>query len=174
MTTGGIPITELDEFTRKKLGIEVNLPDEMVAPRLDVLGKVFRALKGLTNNNALWVLDQARAQITGEAAVGSPLTKQPVTVNFVVNVVAAVFNMTADDLKNRSRTVDIVLARQVAMYVLSITDKYTLATIGDALGGRSPATISHGFQRIAQRLPKNQTLRNKVEEIQLQISGGES
>jgi len=173
MTTGGVPIDELDEFTRKKLGIELNLSDEMVAPRLDALGKVFRALKGLTNNNALWVLDQAWAQITGDKVVDSPLTKQPVTVNSVVNVVASVFNMTADDLKNRSRTEDIVLARQIAMYVLSVTNKYTLTTIGDALGGRSPATISHGFQRIAQRLSKNQTLRNKVEEIQLQISGGQ-
>jgi len=172
MKPPGVSISELDELTRKKLGIELNLPDEMVAPRLDALGKVFRALRGMTNNNALWVLDQARSQIIGDRVVDSPLTKQPVTVNSVVNVVASVLNMTADDLKNRSRTPDVALARQVAMYVLSITDKYTLTTIGDALGGRSPATISHGFQRIAQRLPKNQTLRNKVEDIQLQISGG--
>ena len=63
----GIPIDELDEATRRKLNIAVDLAALSVAPRVPVLGKVLAALKGLSISDAIWVMEKARDNLYGNA-----------------------------------------------------------------------------------------------------------
>lgn len=67
----------------------------------------------------------------------------------IVQMVAEEFGLTADDLTGRVRTAKIALARQVAMYFIRQKTGLTLADTGHLLGGRTPATVSWGYQRIA-------------------------
>ncbi|KKN60095.1 hypothetical protein LCGC14_0535640 [marine sediment metagenome] len=97
---------------------------------------------------------------------------QPVTMGLIIGTVAAVFVVDTSALIGRGRTAEVAQARQAAMYVMSMTDKYTLAAIGGSLGGRSPATVSHGFQVIAKSIKRQITLRNKIKEVQGILSRG--
>ncbi len=169
-----IHIEELTEGTREKLGIKLPPPINQVANSLIALGRVFRALRGLPDEEALRVLHQAQRYIlkrsTPEIEEEKPGSYVP-PVGWTIQVVARSFSLTPADLKQRSREVEVVQARHVAMYVLSMTDKYTLGQIGQALGGRSPATVSHGFQRVAERLADDRYLREKVSEICTILTG---
>lgn len=58
--TGGINIDNLDEETREKIGIVLPPSISELGTNLIVLGKVFSALKGLSDEEALQVLRQAQ------------------------------------------------------------------------------------------------------------------
>ncbi|MBA7607526.1 Chromosomal replication initiator protein DnaA [subsurface metagenome] len=169
-----INIEDLTEETMEKLGIRLPPPINQVADSLIALGRVFRALKDLPDEEALQVLQQAQLYILKrsipEIEEEKPGSYAP-PVGWTIQVVARSFRLTPADLKQRNREVGVVQARQVAMYVLSMTDKYTLKQIGQALGGRSPATVSHGFQRVAGQLTNDEHLRGKVSEICTILTG---
>jgi len=172
-----IHVEELKEETREKLGIRLPPPINQVGDSLITLGRVFRALRGLSDEEALGVLQQAQRFILKrsipEIEEEKPGSYVP-PVGWTIQVVARSFSLTPADLKQRSREVGVVQARHVAMYVLSMTDKYTLGQIGQALGGRSPATVSHGFQRVAEQLTNDEYLRGKVVEIRTILTGGDN
>ena len=82
----------------------------------------------------------------------------------ILDVVAGEFNLEVDDLLSRKRDRNTARARQVAMYILWLGDT-TLRAIGREIGGRSPATVSHGFQVIAEAIREDEELREKVNRI---------
>ena len=73
---------------------------------------------------------------------------------------------------SRKRDEMTVLARQVAMYLIRQETDCSLAEIGQELGGRTPATVSHAYQKIADDIHNSPSLRRKVFEIQREFSAG--
>lgn len=159
---------ELDKATLEKLGVKIPRPIDEVGDSLIVLGRVFRALRGLSDEEALRVLQQAMMYILNrtltEIKDGQPVTYAP-PMEWTIQVVAKAFKLTPSILKQRGREGGVSLARQAAMYILSMTNKYTLGEIGQALGGRSSATVSHGYQRVTNLLPVDDHLRASIDRI---------
>ena len=92
-------------------------------------------------------------------------------IDWTLQVVAKMFKLKPDDLKQRKRDVIVAQARQVAMYVLCMTNKYTFTQIGLSIGGRTPATVTHAFARTSYQVKENPELSEKVKEIQKIVSG---
>jgi len=173
----GVPINidELSQETKDRLGVVIAPSVEEISRRHIALGKILMALKGLTDNDALWALQQTRRYLAragevisepnGELGEGDYVP----SIYWVLQVIARNFKLSPNDLKHRNRSKNVVNARQVAMYLLWATDKYTLSEIGQALGGRSPATISHGFQQVARQLDRGGELVQRIEEIKLEL-----
>ena len=90
----------------------------------------------------------------------------PVTPSQIVEAVASFYKFTPPTLTGHSREERVVLARQVAMYLIRQKTNCTLAQTGKELGGRSPATISFGYDKIAGRLNHDEVLRAEVRNIQ--------
>jgi len=93
----------------------------------------------------------------------------PVTPNLIIEVVASIFNLTLSDLKGRKRDETTVLARQMSMYLIRQDTDCSLAQIGKELGGRSPATISYAYEKIASGISNEPRLRRQVFNIQQKI-----
>jgi chromosomal replication initiator protein len=91
--------------------------------------------------------------------------------DMVIGATAEEYNLDTAALVGRSRITEVAEARQSVMYVLWRHNDLTLTEIGSFLGGRSAATVSHGFQRIARRLPIDSRLRNRVEDIVSKVEG---
>lgn len=85
----------------------------------------------------------------------------------IVDAVVDIFMISRSDLVSRKRDDHTALARQVAMYLIWQDTDFTLAEIGRELGGRSPATVTYAYQKIAVMLPKWRSLRGKVEAIRM-------
>ncbi|MDF2576980.1 MAG: chromosomal replication initiation protein [Chlamydiales bacterium] len=98
--------------------------------------------------------------------------REKVTVESILKSVAAVFQVRVADLKGESRTKQIALPRQVAMYLAkkmldeNLIVGSTLNEIGDSLGGRSHSTILHGYKTIVDLLEKDEILGRKIEMAQ--------
>jgi len=168
-----IHITDLNQETRVKIGIQTEPPLEQSSVRHIALGKVLKAIARLKEEDALWVLQYARHSLGRQGnIVNNVLTSDNSYVppiDWVIQVVARGFNVSISDLKRRSRTEEIVKARQVAMYLLNMTGVYTLERIGQSLGGRTPATVSYGFQRVAKLLSSDKGLAEMVNLIKEEL-----
>lgn len=92
-----------------------------------------------------------------------------ITPSLITEAVVNSFQLTPSDLKGRKRDEATALARQVAMYLIRQETNCSLAEIGHELGGRSPATVSHAYQKIASGITNSPSLRRKVFEIQQSV-----
>jgi chromosomal replication initiator protein len=99
--------------------------------------------------------------------------KKVLTPNKVVEAVGQFFNVEMPELKGRSRSADIVLPRQIAMYIIREETETSLVDIGQELGGRDHTTVMHAIDKIEREMETNHQLRQQVNTvIQLLYSEG--
>ena len=89
----------------------------------------------------------------------------------VVSKVADAFGITVQNMVGPDRKQEIVLPRQIAMYLLRVEANCSLPKIGEALGGRDHTTVMYGCQKVTELLERDDKLRNQVIEIRDQIYG---
>ena len=65
----------------------------------------------------------------------------------VLEAVAYIFGISTDELIGRSRTHDVALPRQVAMYLMREEVNASLPQIGEALGGRDHTTVMYACRK---------------------------
>lgn len=87
--------------------------------------------------------------------------KQKVSVEQIIKSVAAVFQVKISDLKGLTRTKEIALPRQVAMYLACKFIKESLQMIG-AYFGRTHSTLLHACKNIEKRISSDEILRRQV------------
>jgi chromosomal replication initiator protein len=131
-------------------------------------------------------LEGALTRITAFAELsGMPITPQLVETalgdllprhdqlqpNDIIKQVAQVFGSTVDEICGRSRTRDVALPRQVAMYLLREEAGCSLPQIGEVLGGRDHTTVMYGCEKIIEMLDTNDRLRRQVMQVKEQLYG---
>jgi chromosomal replication initiator protein len=89
----------------------------------------------------------------------------------VVSKVAGAFGVTVQNLVGPDRRQEVVLPRQIAMYLLRVEANCSLPKIGEALGGRDHTTVMHACQKVTDLLERDDKLRRQVIEIRDQIYG---
>ncbi|GAH29191.1 unnamed protein product, partial [marine sediment metagenome] len=82
----GLPIESLDEETRARIGYPPDPSDELIRERIIILGKVLKALQGMSNRDALWVLREAQKYIfprdnDGEGEEAKAKEEQPLSLD---------------------------------------------------------------------------------------------
>ena len=80
----------------------------------------------------------------------------------VIRLVAAHFNLRAEELTGRKRTKDIANARQIAIYLLRQENDLSLPAIGEHLGGRDHSTVRYGVDKVVNDLERDEGLRNTI------------
>lgn len=100
----------------------------------------------------------------------SPDKNRKVTPELIIDVVSEHFNIPISDLKGRKRSADIVLPRQIVMYLCRSMTDTPLKTIGLILGGKDHASVSHGMKKIDHEITVNEALNNTVNIIKKKIN----
>ncbi len=88
--------------------------------------------------------------------------KADITNEDVITTVAAKCGVTSEAMKGRNRAQEIVMPRQIAMYLMREETGASLAEIGRALGGRDHTTVIHGIEKIEARLQEDPALRTRI------------
>ena len=82
------------------------------------------------------------------------------------------FNISITDIASKKKSQDIVIPRQICMYLCrSMTDD-TLYHIGELLGNLHHTTIMHGYDKIDDAINTNEKLRDDIEKIKKRIKQG--
>lgn len=92
---------------------------------------------------------------TAQEALGQSIKIQaakPLNVNQILKTVSSYYNVTLTDIKGKRRTKELVVPRQMAMYMLYELTQTPFLTIGELLGNRDHTTIMHGVKKIEKEL----------------------
>jgi chromosomal replication initiator protein len=96
--------------------------------------------------------------------------RKDMTVEQIQKMVADQFKVSENALRAKSRKQEIVLPRQVAMYLAKNFTRASLKTIGLHFGGRDHSTIIHACKTIERAIGADDSLRNTVEQLEKQLS----
>ncbi len=88
-----------------------------------------------------------------------------VTIDKIKSAVAHYFNIKADELESKSRKKEIMLPRQLAMYLSKELTNSTLITIGQSFGGRDHTTVLHSINIIERNLLVDERVKSAYEYI---------
>jgi chromosomal replication initiator protein len=89
----------------------------------------------------------------------------------VIRQVAGAFGVSVQNLIGPDRRQEVVLPRQIAMYLLREEAKFSLPKIGEAMGGRDHTTVMYACQKVSDLLECDDKLRRQVIKIREQIYG---
>jgi chromosomal replication initiator protein len=91
--------------------------------------------------------DKLRGASTADFPDVPPTT---ITVATIQQVVAREWGVTPDGLRSKTRTKQLTVPRQVAMYLCRELLALQLVEIGNAFGGRDHSTVIHSLERVAE------------------------
>ena len=100
----------------------------------------------------------------------SPNLKREITPDLVIEIVSEHFNVTPADIMSSKRNKEIVMPRQITMYLCRNMTTTTLDGIGKFLGNKDHTTIIHGIEKITKELESNETLQNTVDVLKKKIN----
>ena len=99
----------------------------------------------------------------------SPNATVEVTCPLIIQIVAEHFNISQSDLASKKKSQDIVVPRQIAMYLCRTLTDTSLSAVGALLGKRDHTTVIHGHDKIVAEMQTNEQLKNTVEVIKKKI-----
>lgn len=155
---------------KKKIEREpVSVPDDVIFFIAGLIKTNIRELEGaLIRTIAYSLLEEKPITLDLVKDVLKDLLKEPkklITVDFIQRCVVEEFNVSLQDLKNRRRNKNIVLPRQIAMYLSRELTELSLPEIGIFFGGKDHTTVLHSYKKIKGEISHNEILKNKIEKV---------
>jgi chromosomal replication initiator protein len=91
--------------------------------------------------------------------------RQTLSPEKIVEIVARYYQVPVEQLRGKARDKQIVLPRQVAMFLMREETEAPLLRIGAALGGRDHSTVLHGCDKIEREIEGSDDFRREVSAI---------
>lgn len=162
---------------KKKAELEnISIPDDVL---FYVAKNIFSNIRELEGALVRLV---ASASLTNEEITLSFATKilsniiqsnnEPITIKRIKKVVSEYFNTTETALDERKRSQDIVIPRQIAMYLARQLTDSSLPLIGSSFGGRDHTTVMHACAKIGKEAEKQETMKALIEDITKKLKSG--
>jgi chromosomal replication initiator protein len=157
--------------------LNVRVPDEVIDFLAHRIQSNIRELEGSLNRVVAFAnLNRQPITIDLASAALSELLentrRQRVTNESILDHVSKYYGIDGKVLKGRQRSRNIVVPRQVAMYLMREETESSLVEIGGALGGRDHTTVLHGCEKIAEEINTDSRLRSDVLEIRNRLYNG--
>jgi len=147
--------------------MNVFVPDEVIDFLAHKVQSNIRELEGSLNRVAAYaelhglaisteVAGMALADLLGNAR------RKRITPDAIIQAVSDHYGVDVRVIQGRGRSRNIVVPRQVAMYLLREETESSLVDIGQLLGGRDHTTVMYGCEKIADEINADTRLRNEV------------
>ncbi|MFA4993140.1 MAG: chromosomal replication initiator protein DnaA [Candidatus Omnitrophota bacterium] len=155
---------------KKKIEREpVSVPDDVIFFIAQLIKTNIRELEGaLIRTIAYSLLEEEPVTLQLTKEVLKDLLKEPkrlITVDFIQRCVAEEFGVSLQELKTKRRNKQVVLPRQVAMYLSRELTDLSLPEIGELFNGKDHTTVLHSYKKIKEDLHNNVDLKDRVEKV---------
>ena len=97
-----------------------------------------------------------------------------ISIDYITQIVCQYFSVDENKVREKNRKKEVVLARQVAMFLSKKLTKSSLKTIGLHFGGRDHSTVIHAYNSIEQLLSDDNSTKDIVESLRNKIELGVS
>lgn len=92
-----------------------------------------------------------------------------ISIDYIQKLVAEHFGLTVDSLKDKTRKKEMVMARQVAMFLAKEYTGHSLKSIGYQFGGRDHSTVIHAIQSVDNQMEMDNRFAHNVEELKKKL-----
>ncbi|MEG9284164.1 chromosomal replication initiator protein DnaA [Aerococcus urinae] len=149
----------------------IDIPDETLSYIAGQIDTNIRELEGaLTSVQAYAVMNQEELSPDVAARALSNYrdanTKKVPSIAEIQETVADYFDLTVADLKGKKRKRDIVVPRQIAMFLSREITDASLPKIGQEFGGKDHTTVLHAHEKISEAMKSATEIKENVESIQ--------
>lgn len=129
-----------------------------------------RELEGALNRAIAWAqLHQTALTLEQAKVVLSDLVMETepriITPELILDCAADYFGFEVDEITGASRKRPLVIARQIAMYVMRTTTSLSLIEIGKAFGKRDHSTVIYAVDKITKQMKSDQRIYNQVSDL---------
>jgi len=87
------------------------------------------------------------------------------TLETIINTVADYFSINPDELTSKRRTGDLILPRQICMYLCKELTQSTYQEIANALKKKDHTTIMYGINKVSEDIKVDKSLSSKVDNL---------
>jgi chromosomal replication initiator protein len=158
--------TKMAILLKKSEAEGIKLPEEVIAYLANKIKSNVRDLESCL------IRLGAHASLSGRA-ITLEMTKQvlrdvileddkPLNANTIQKLVCDHFGVKVQDLKTHKKTKDIVIPRQVAMYLCKQLTDSSLSEIGKHFGGKDHSTVIHACKKVESRLQEDEDFKRKI------------
>jgi chromosomal replication initiator protein len=152
----------------------LNLPSHIAFHIAEHIHNNIRQLEGALNRLSAYsrLLNSSITEEFVDKVLGDIFQTVPnekISVETILKGVAAVFQVRVSDIKGSTRTKEIALPRQVAMFLAKELINESLVMIAGSFG-RTHSTVLHACETIQKKLTENDRLRRQVEMVRRQLS----
>lgn len=159
---------------RKKVEVEpFKVPDEVVYFIAERIKTNIRELEGaLIRVAAYSALEEKEISLALTQEVLRDMlkeTQKTITIELIQRVVAEFFNLSVGELKNKRRNKNLVLPRQIAMYLTRELTTHSLPDIGEAFGGKDHTTVLYAYNKIKGVVKQDKKVSQIVHKLTIDI-----
>ena len=156
---------------RKKAALNsYNIPDDVAEFLAQAVKSNIRELEGCLARVVAYAslsgkpIDLSITKETLEGVYSD--SKRNVDITQIQKAAVKYFGLKPNDLKSKSRTKKLVVARQLAMYLCRQYTEESLPQIGKFFGGRDHSTVIHATRKIKKEIEVNTKLYNDLKAIE--------
>jgi len=159
---------------RKKAQIDnLNIPAEIINFIAGKIPSNIRQLEGALNKLvAFSTLTKNDLSLTLAQEILKdiiPIEDKEISINQIQKITSDHFNIKLSALLSKKRTKNIVMARQIAIYLSRELTDFSLPVIGETFGGKDHTTILHSYNKIKNIIEKDKGLKSVIENLTLKI-----
>ncbi|MFC2133992.1 chromosomal replication initiator protein DnaA [Bacteroidota bacterium] len=92
-----------------------------------------------------------------------------VSIDHITKIVCEYFEVDENKIREKTRKKEVVMARQVAMYLSKVLTKSSLKTIGLHFGGRDHSTVIHAFNSIQNMISDDFQMKDTLNIVKSKI-----
>ena len=159
---------------RKKAQSEnLNVPNVVIDFIAEKIPSNIRQLEGaLTKLTAYSALTKKKLSVSLAQNILKdiiPLENKKISIGQIQKAVTDYYTIKVNSLLSKKRTKDVVLARQVAIYLSRELTDLSLNSIGEAFGRRDHTTILHSCTKIKNKIEKDKSFKGIIKNLILSI-----
>jgi chromosomal replication initiator protein len=92
-----------------------------------------------------------------------------ITIDYITKIVCEHYNVDENKVREKNRKKEVVMARQIAMYLSKKMTKNSLKTIGLHFGGRDHSTVIHAHNNVDKLMGEDMEVKENVDSIKSKI-----
>lgn len=148
----------------------LQIPEDVVLYIAQTANGSVRDLQGVVNSLLAYSvvynsnIDMRLAERVIKRAVN--IDDKPLTIDDIVETVCNHFNVSTAAISSKSRKRELVVARQVSMYLAQKYTKMPTSRIGKLVGGRDHSTVIHSCSQVEARLQVDSAFSDEISSIE--------
>ena len=148
----------------------LDIPVEVVNFIAENANGSVRDLEGVVNSILAYSvvynkpIDMALAESVLKRSV--KIDNKPLTIDDIIESVCGYFNVSVEEVNGKSRKRNLVVARQVSMYLAQKHTKMPASRIGKLIAGRDHSTVLHSCEKVEERMKIDKLFYEEVTKIE--------